>query len=676
MLRRLRARHGRCHGDPAPIAIRRKRQDLSRGRQSGFDLDAAALHVLDVDLDAFVARHQELLRIERAEEIAQQERLLRTRSEAELEQRGVLLRRLEVADLEPGLGGALHALLQQSRGGSLPPHRFAPGDVVSVDGADGEPVTNGLVASVRYDRVTVALDDRDDLDLPSIVRLRRLVPDITFRRMHEALQRLRNAAAPERRKFVEACFVARDPEYAERPKLESPIDAALDASQQSAVAHALAAEQIALIHGPPGTGKTTAVVEVIRQAVLRGESVLASAPSNVAVDNLAERLLHKGMRIVRIGQPVRVLPAVVDQSLAVQVQNAPEQKLLRDVRQELRELQRRWLRASRSERFDLKREQKRLRNEQRTLENAIVQGLLDTADVVLATTTGCGDWLLQDRVFDLVVLDEAAQALEAASWLPLGLGKRAVLAGDHCQLPPTVHSEAAAKGGLATTLFERLAASSTGAQMTRMLTTQYRMHEAIQRWSSATFYESRLVPADLVKAHRLCDLPEVAETEDTSCPLLFLDTAGCGHDETEGDDDGSKSNPGEAAIAAGHVARLIEAGVRADQIAVVTPYSAQVRLLRDRLSGYEGLEVGTIDGLQGREKEAIVLSLVRSNERGEVGFLAELRRLNVAMTRARRHLCVIADSATIAQHDDIAKVVDWLQTAGEHRSAWGLGGAQ
>jgi ATP-dependent RNA/DNA helicase IGHMBP2 len=196
---------------------------------------------------------------------------------------------------------------------------------------------------------------------------------------------------------------------------------------------------------------------------------------------------------------------------------------------------------------------------------------------------------------------------------------------------------------------------------------------SIQRWSSATFYDSRLVPADIVKSHRLCELPQVTETEDTASPLLFLDTAGCGHDETAGDDDGSRSNPGEAAIAAGHVARLIEAGVRPDQIAVVTPYSAQVRLLRDRLSGYEGLEVGTIDGLQGREKEAIVLSLVRSNERGEVGFLAELRRLNVAMTRARRHLCVIADSATIAQHEDIAKVIDWLQSAGEHRSAWGLG---
>lgn len=625
-----------------------------------------------MDLEAFVARQQQLLQQERAEEIAQQERLLRTKSEAELEQRGVLLRRLEVADLEPGLGGALHAILQQSRGGSLPPHRFGPGDVVSVDAADGTPVANGLIAAIRHDRVTVAIDDRDDLDLPSLVRLRRLVPDVTFRRMHEALQRLSRGVEPERRRYLDAFWMRREPEFAREPKLETPIDPMLDDSQRDAVLHALAADHLALVHGPPGTGKTTAVVETIRQAVLRGESVLASAPSNVAVDNLAERLLQKGLRIVRIGQPVRVLPAVVDQSLAVQVQNAPEQKLLRDVRHELQQTQRKWLRASRSERFELKQEQRRLRAEQRTLENAIVQGLLDTADVVLATTTGCGDPLLTDRRFDLVVLDEAAQALEAASWMPLLLGKRAVLAGDHCQLPPTVHSEAAARGGLATTLFERIASSPIGPTVTRMLTTQYRMHESIQGWSNATFYGGRLRPAESVRAHRLPDLDGVQETEATAPPLLFLDTAGCGHDESEGDDDGSRHNAGEAAVVAKHVALLLEAGVQPTQIAVVTPYSAQVRLLRERLSGVAGLEIGTVDGLQGREKEAVVLSLVRSNERGEVGFLAELRRLNVATTRARRQLCVVADSATLSQHEAIAALVERLQQDGEHRSAWGL----
>ncbi len=625
-----------------------------------------------MDLDAFVARHQQLLRQERAEELAHVERMLATRSEAELEQAGVLLRRLEVIDLEPGLGGALHAVLQPSRGGSFGPHRFTPGDVVAVDGGEHEHARSGVIAQVRGDRITVAIDDADDLELPPVVRLRRLVPDITFRRMHEALQRLRAPADKETQRLVDACFLRRDAQFATNLRMPLPFDEALDPSQRAAVEHALGAEQIALIHGPPGTGKTTAVVEVIRQAVARGESVLACAPSNVAVDYLAERLIQKGLRITRIGQPIRVLPAIVEHVLAVQVQNAPEQKLLRDVRRQLHDVHRRWLRASKSGRFELRAEQKQLRNEQRTLENAIVQGLLDTADVVLATTTGAGDPLLQGRTFDLAVVDEAAQALEAATWLPLLRGRKAVLAGDHCQLPPTVQSADAAADGLALTLFERLAAPPLGPVVARMLTTQYRMHAKIQAWSAATFYGGALQPAAAVAAHLLHHLPDVMQTELTETPLLFVDTAGCGFDETQGPDDGSRHNPGEAAVVAALVGQLLEAGVRGDHIAVITPYSAQVRLLRDRLGGHHGLEIGTVDGLQGREKEAVVLSLVRSNDRGEVGFLAELRRLNVALTRARRHLCVVGDSATLAAHPGLCSLIDHLQAHGAYRSAWGL----
>lgn len=624
-----------------------------------------------LDLLAFVAHHQQLLRAERAEEIAHVERMLATRSETELEQAGVLLRRLEVTDLEPGLGGALHAVLQPSRGGGFGPHRFTPGDVVAVDGSDKDHARAGVIAQVRFDRITVAIDDTDDLELPPLVRLRRLAPDITFRRMHEALQRLRTPGKDTQR-LVDACFHVREPQFAENARLPLPFPEALDESQRTAVTHALMAEQIALIHGPPGTGKTTAVVEVIRQTAARGESVLACAPSNVAVDNLAERLLQQGLKITRIGQPVRVLPAIVDHVLAVQVQNAPEQKLQKDVRRQLHDLHRRWLRAGRSERYDLRKEQKQLREEQRTLEHAIVQGLLDTADVVLATTTGAGDPVLQGRTFDLAVVDEAAQAFEAATWLPLLRSKKAVLAGDHCQLPPTVQSSDAAAAGLATTLFERLAKPPHGAALARMLTTQYRMHEAIQGWSCATFYDGALKPAAAVRGHLLHDLPDVVRTELTETPLLFVDTAGCGFDETEGEDDGSRHNPGEAAVVAAIVNQLLEAGVHKEHIAVITPYSAQVRALRERLGGHEGLEIGTVDGLQGREKEAVVVSLVRSNERGEVGFLAELRRLNVAVTRARRHLCVVGDSATLAAHAGLCSLVDHLQAHGAYRSAYGL----
>lgn len=640
-----------------------------------------------MDQIAFVARHQQLLQQERREEVAETQRLLAERTETELEARGVLLRRLAVVDLEPGLGGVLHAVLQPSRGGPLPPHRFAPGDVVGIDGGeaerkDGGSATTGTVARVRFDQLIVAID-ADDVDLPPVVRVVRVAADITYRRLGEALGQLRafGPDAPrgdrslELRRLVDVCFLRKEPVYAARPTGDElqPLDPALDPSQRHAVAHALAAEQLALIHGPPGTGKTTTVVEVIRQALLRGDHVLACAPSNVAVDNLAEKLLARGVAIVRIGHPVRVLPAVAEHTLAARVQAADEQRVLKDVRRELQQVQRKFLRASRHERHDLRELQRRLRAELRQLERAIVQGLLDTADVVLATTTGAGDPVLGDRTFDLVVVDEAAQALEAATWLPLLRAKRAVLAGDHCQLPPTVVSAAAAAGGLATTLFERLAEPPLGAQLSRMLTTQYRMHALIQGWSAATFYGGALVPAPAVADHLLCQLPDVHTTDATTVPLLFLDTAGCGHDESAGHDDESKQNDGEAAVVAAHVLALLDAGVRPTDLAVVTPYSAQVRLLRDRLGERDGLEIGTVDGLQGREKEAIVLSLVRSNERGEVGFLAELRRLNVALTRARRHLCVVGDSATLSAHQGLAALVEHLQRHGEHRSAWGLG---
>lgn len=648
-------------------------RDLRDAPNARVDRAASGGQRADLDPVAFASLHQRLLQQERAAEIAETERQMRAQSEAELEAQGVLLRRLEVADLEPGLGGALHAHLRPSRGGPLPSHRFAPGDVVALDDGSETNARTATVASVRSEHLVVAIEDDGEVDLPPLVRLRRIAPDVTFRRMHDALNWLRTGPGPEQKRLVEVAFGQREPAFAEARPWPLPPDPRLDESQRAAVQHALFAEQLALVHGPPGTGKTTAVVELVRQSCARGEHVLAAAPSNVAVDNLVERLVQAGLRVVRLGHPVRVLPAVVEHTLSVLVQASEEQKLLKDVRHELRDVQRKFWRAARSQRAELKQEQRRLRDEQRTLERAIVQGLLDTADVVCCTTTGAGDHVLQGRLFDLAVVDEAAQAFEAATWLALRKAKKGVLAGDHLQLPPTVTSEEAAKEGLARTMFERLALGEPGKALARMLTTQYRMHERVQAWSAQRFYGGRLVPHESVRSHRLCDLPDVVLTELTEQPLCFVDTAGCGHDESEGQEDGSKRNEGEARVVAAHVRSLLEAGVAPQQIAVITPYSAQVRLLRDRLSGIEGLEIGTVDGLQGREKEAVVLSLVRSNERGEVGFLAELRRLNVALTRARRHLCVVGDSATLAQHADLGSLVDHLQATGAYRSAWGLG---
>jgi ATP-dependent RNA/DNA helicase IGHMBP2 len=629
-----------------------------------------------MDRRAFALEHLRLLQLERDAEIAEAQRLLRTRSDADLVARGISLVRLEVVDLEPGFGGRLHAILRPSRGGDLPSHKFGPGDVVALRaGRDEKALCTGVFVRARADGVTVALDD-EDVDLPSLVRLDQVVTDVTFRRLDAALRELTRDKKGDEARFLDVMFGERDPELAPVPAADTIrwLDEALDTSQRDAVANALRARHVALIHGPPGTGKTTAVVELIRQVTASGERVLACAPSNVAVDNLAERLLRAGLRIVRLGHPARVQAAVRDVSLASLVAEAPEQKLLRDVRREVDQGLRKVHRAkSRQERFAARNEVKALRAELRQLEGAITKGLVDGAQVVLATTTGAASEHLFERPFDLVVVDEAAQALEAACWIALPRGRRTVLAGDHRQLPPTIQSEAAARGGLARTLFERLMQSPHAGTIGRMLNVQYRMHERIQAWPSARFYGGALTAAPAVRGHLLTDLPGVVTTEWTAEPLVFVDTAGCGHDESEGDDEGSKSNPGEVALVVTIVGALREAGVRDEHIAIVTPYNAQVQLLRERFTGTTELEIGTVDGLQGREKEAVVLSLVRSNERGEVGFLAELRRLNVALTRARRHLTIVGDSATLAHDPDLRGLVDHLQQHALYRSAFELG---
>jgi ATP-dependent RNA/DNA helicase IGHMBP2 len=629
-----------------------------------------------VDRRAFAERHRELLRQERDAEIAESERLLRGRSDAELAARGTSLLRLEVVDLEPGFGGRLHAVLRPSRGGDLPAHRIGPGDVLALrEHGNAAPLCNAVCVRARADSIVIALDD-DEVDLPSLVRLDKIATDVTYRRLDQALRDLARDRKGDEARFLDVVFGEREPVVAERPS-DGEItwfDTGLDASQRQAVAVALRAEHVALIHGPPGTGKTTAVVELIRQVTARGQRVLAAAPSNVAVDNLAERLLRAGLRIVRLGHPARVHGAVRDVALATLVAEAPEQKLLRDVKREVDQGLRRLHRAkSRSDRHAARQEVRSLRAELRQIEAAVTTGIVDGAEVVLATTTGASDALLTERPFDLVVVDEAAQAIEAACWIPMQRGHRAVLAGDHRQLPPTILSAEAARDGLARTLFERLAESPHADAFTRMLTVQYRMHERIMAWPSQRLYDGRLAAAPAVAQHLLSELPGVEPTEWTTEPLCFVDTAGCGHDESAGDDEGSKRNEGEATIVARIVGELRQAGVPAPAIAVVTPYNAQVQWLRSLLADEIDLEIGTVDGLQGREKEAIVVSLVRSNEDGQVGFLAELRRLNVALTRARRHLTVVGDSATLAHDNDLRQLVEHLQAHAHYRSAFELG---
>lgn len=326
------------------------------------------------------------------------------------------------------------------------------------------------------------------------------------------------------------------------------------------------------------------------------------------------------------------------------------------------------------ERSTFQNEVRLLRKELKAREEAAMLESLRAADVVLATNTGASPdgplKLLPDGYFDVVVIDECAQALEASCWVPLLKARKCVLAGDHKQLPPTIVSPKAALAGLSLSLMERLAQGCCPGAV-RTLTVQYRMHRAIMQWASEALYRGQLTAHPSVAEHLLRDLPGVAATEETGLPLLLVDTAGCGLSELEEEEDQSKGNPGEVRLVSLHVQALVDAGVPARDIAVITPYNLQVDLLRQSLAHrHPELEIKSVDGFQGREKEAVVLSFVRSNRKGEVGFLAEDRRINVAITRARRHVAIVCDSRTVSNHAFLKTLVDYFTEHGEVRTAF------
>ncbi|SZF03089.1 unnamed protein product [Blumeria hordei] len=403
-----------------------------------------------------------------------------------------------------------------------------------------------------------------------------------------------------------------------------------------------------------------------------------------------ERLAPHKIALVRLGHPARLLPSVLNHSLDVLAQSSDAAAIVRDVRQEMDSKQKALLKVkSGKERKQLYAELKDLRKEYRTRERTVVERLLGNCRAVLTTLHGAGGYQLRAEKFDVVVIDEASQALEAQSWVALLRAQKVILAGDHLQLPPTIKSRNTKLKSttpsskdimpgltLETTLFSRLL-ELHGPGIKRMLTTQYRMNENIMRFPSDTLYESKLIAAEAVKGILLRDLPyAVQENEDTIEPLIFFDTQGDDfpekNEETSADPKVSKllvgesrSNEMEAALVKVHIENLashINSGVKAEDIAVITPYNAQLTLLSHGLKDkFPGLELGSIDGFQGREKQAVVVSLVRSNPEREVGFLGEKRRLNVAMTRARRSLTVIGDSETLRSNEFLRRWIDFLE---------------
>ncbi len=600
-------------------------------------------------------------------------------SPAAAEVSGAALINLVIRDESAGMGGRiLITLAKRNQNLPLPWTRLGSGSPVILSeeyppGASGADGWRGVVTRLSKESIQVAFSHWPESDSEHpVFRLDRSSDEISRQRQRLALEKAHAASDSRLAELRDVLLGNRAPVYHALP-CPPALDQNLNASQLQAVHFALSAADLAIIHGPPGTGKTTTLVELIRQLVRSGQRVLAVAPSNIAVDSLLEKLLAKGENALRLGHPARVLPELRAHTLDLLVENHPEMKVVQRLTREARVLRGQASRYTRARpepgaRRALRDEAKQALADARRIEDLLIARFLNGARIVCATLTGLDRDLLGSQRFDCCVMDEASQATEAAAWAPLQIADRLVLAGDHFQLPPTVISSEAAARGFNISLLERLM-KSPDQQISRQLTVQYRMHAHIMAFSSREFYADSLRAHASVEAHLLRDLPAVTSNELTDCPLHFIDTAGASYDEALEPEGESRFNPSEARLVVRKVQALLDSGLPASEIAVISPYSAQVRLLRASLKQPE-LEIDSVDGFQGREKEAVVLSLVRSNRDNQIGFLEDVRRMNVALTRARRKLIVIGDSATITSHPFYQRMVTYFESIGAYHSVW------
>jgi ATP-dependent RNA/DNA helicase IGHMBP2 len=622
---------------------------------------------------SFLDHLAELLDLERSFQDQEYARAKQQLTLSEQEAAGLCVLDVEVVEDSVGLGGRFLLAMERHDRGPLPV-RLSPGDLVQAlpRRAAHEKPARGIVVAASGRRIQVALDaEPPPFALEGRLRLDVLPNDVTFGRAKAALERAKLLTGAQHRRR-EVLLGNASPQAAVPGPFASSRP--LNAEQRDAVGRALAARDFFLVHGPPGTGKSTVLAEVAVQSARAGERILATAASNAAVDHLLELCLDSGLRAIRLGHPARVLPKLQEHTLDIAVENHPDRKLSAELFDEAFErlgYARKQRKQGRSrERFARAREQaaeaRRMLDEARELEKRAVRSVLDGAQVLCGTLASldAGPWVSQS--FDLALHDEATQSIEPLSWIAFLRASRIVFAGDHRQLPPTVFSAEAASRGLALSMFERLIADHGEAQ-SQMLREQYRMNEQIASFPSQEMYGGQLRAHPAVASRALGEL--LTRSVDAP-PVLFLDTAGKGYDEASAEQ-GAKSyfNEGETDLIAARVQELLDAGLAASSLAVIAPYRAQVMLLRDRLP-HSGLEIDTVDAFQGREKEAVLLTLTRSNSQGDVGFLADLRRMNVAITRARRHLFAVGDSATLGGHPFYARFIQHAEKHGGYRSVW------
>lgn len=595
---------------------------------------------------------------------------------------GVALARLRIVEEQAAWGERVRVRVAVPDAVDLDNLRVGPGDPILLWRERPSDGVKGVLERRDGQGLWLVLDRAVD-ELDRDYALDPEAPEVTFDRGDAAIERTRTALATSDLARIRDVAALVKPPHPLAPVTWTPLDDALDDRQREAVAGALRSGDIAMVLGPPGTGKTRTLVEVVRQRVRRGERVICAAPSNTAVDNLAARLAASGLRVVRLGHPARIAPAIAALSVDAQVDADGATRLAREWRDRAAAIRKSAMNKRGPEARALWTEARALdRDAAQELANA-ARAIVDRAEVVLTTCTGCQHAYVRDITFDCVVIDEATQAPDPILLVALGRARVCVLAGDPHQLGPVVVAGGAVEEVLGTTIFERLAAAHPDSYV--MLEQQHRMHEAIMTFPSRSMYGGRLRASPAVAHHVLADLG-VADDPDRPQPIWLIDTAGKDWLEARTDFDPGSSlnnapafqfdpstyNVGNAERIAAEARRLLSRGLAPTDLAIIAAYSAQARRLRELLQAERaaGLEIGTVDGFQGREKEAVIVDLVRSNERGEIGFLANTRRMNVALTRAKRFLLVVADSATLGNHPYYAELLGYLDSIDAHGSAW------
>ncbi|MDQ3047115.1 MAG: AAA domain-containing protein [Bacteroidota bacterium] len=628
---------------------------------------------------------RKLLKIERDEDFEHYKKQFARNNINYRKENGVTWYPIVITNTEIGMGEYISIDVERTSNHNEP-HQFSGGKVASLfsnNHTDEEPF-NGTVKVLGPNklRLSLSLDELPHWCDDGKLGINLLFDENSYREMDIAMEKVISASHSRLAHLRDVMYGIKPPEFSSE-KIDHHMSG-LNASQHSAVEKILSAKDIAIIHGPPGTGKTTTLVQAIRQTLKSEKQVMVCSPSNTAVDLLTEKLHKEGITVLRLGNPARISEEVLMNTLDAKMAAHQSYKDLKSYRKTADEYfrmagkyKRTFGREDREQRNLLYQEARKILSEARVLEDYIMHEQFDQAQVIACTPVGSSGRMMRDRFFSTVFIDEAAQALEPMCWIPITRSGRVVFAGDHFQLPPTVKSKKAEDLGLKETLFERCVKLP---DVSVMLDTQYRMHEHIMNFSNDQFYKGDLKADDSVR--------ETVLSFDSGENLLnhavdFIDTAGCGYNEILNPESLSISNPEEAALLIKHLRLLLDqysAGEHHQKrlsIGVISPYKEQVQYLTNLIAEDEQLKefktwiaVKTVDGFQGQERDVIYISLVRSNGEREIGFLNDTRRMNVALTRAKKKLVVIGDSATLANHPFYSTFMDYTESIGAYRTAW------